>query len=188
MKVICFLAFMLMIFPACQQEQMLKPVTDDLLTPNEDKSSEEQPLEIPVDFSDIDVSPPTIPESADITNTDYVSHYDDLSESTTLEDWNPHNFVFETAEDAVSDDNIIGYFETVKAWAEEQCGSKDWVQTPELHVFFTSREERSKFYDALPGGWDFWTGFGGVIVIRSKDVYYMSSIQPLDACKFADLN
>ena len=144
----------------------------------------EDTLEIPVDFSHIE--PPTIPESADITHLDHVAHYDDLSEAVALK--NPHNFVFETARDAVSDDNIIGYFETLKAWAEEQCGGKNWGESPALAIFFTSREERDKFYDALPGGWDFWNRFDGVLVIGSKDVYYYSSLRPTDACKFADPN
>ena len=192
MQRFCFLLTLLLVMSCQQQQKMLKPAVDTLQEKPvveapivEEPATEE--IEIDVDFSDVELPPEgTIPEGITILDTDRVFHY-------TKEAWGktPYTDTFETADEASTSEVVLDYFESVKAWMEAYCGRNIQDSEPHLSIQFTSRVERQKFKDALPGGY---TGtFGGnewwrihaewVNIVDSTDVYFGTSINANDPCK-----
>ena len=175
MNKLFFILLVIAIFIGCDQEMNQKP--DELLP-------EETPLEIPVDFTDIEPLPkPTIPEGADVLETDIITHY-------TQHEWDnsPYAPIFESAVDATKDEEeVIPFFKDVKRWAQANCGKANIDFSPSLFIRFTSRAERQAFNDALPDNL-FLPEFG-VEIINSTDIYYsLFVVVAVEPCAFFEEN
>ena len=189
MRRFCFLFTLLLVIGCNQQQRILKPVMDTLQDEPivEAPATESAPTEevaIDVDFSDVELPPEgTIPEDIVILDTDRVFHYTQETWTKTL-----HVDPFETANEASTSEVVLDYFESVKAWIEAYCGKAEQAPPPDLNIHFTSRVERQKFKDALPGGY---TGDGAswgineewVSIVDSTNAYFGVSIVIGDLCE-----
>ena len=193
------------IFIGCDQEmkqignivKMDDIPIDDMPQPDE-PLPEETPLEIPVDFTDIDLPPePTIPEDANILETDHVWHVTTQTFEQIKSDYDLNNIThleIESAVDAVKDERVIDFFTEVKQWAQDNCDNPPpFLPDFDMHIYFTSREEQQTFIDALPGDystWDnrkdkaWWYIATQVGVVDSTHVHYVldvsNNISPCD--------
>lgn len=143
-----------------------QPVVEEIPTV-EETPAEELPLELPVDFSDIDLPEQTIPEGADVVETDRIVHLtgDQIRGKT-----------FESAREAIADVEVIGYFEDVKQWAIEDCGSVVVSEAPGSSIRFTTRAEREIFKGIL--GDLFRAEYETVEIVDGTHVYYGMEVGP----------
>ena len=205
--VICLVLGISLMFACDETKKMMSPVIDEIVDtdtegPIDETEAEGEPESegetegptIDVDFSDIE-SPPkgTVPEGVVILDTDRVFHF--IKEDwDNREDFDGDNFyrggVFDTAEEASNTDAVIAYFEIVKSWVEENCGRNWQSLEPILIIEFTTRAERQKFKDALPGGYiddgsgedKWWSTWQSVAIVDSTDVYFSLSVDPNEPC------
>ena len=143
-------------------------------------------------FTDIDLpTEPTIPEGADVLDTDRVFHY---TTETFLERTQTRGgIVIEAGENPLENEGVLAFFQETKAWAEEFCGKPSYISAPDLHIYSNSRAEREAFKDSLPGGWtknpsgdDPWwyIHVENTIIVDSRDVYYTVLFKATSPCAF----
>ena len=183
-------------------DDMRKPVMNVISEPVvTEKPAEAEPVEEPTPenstgitdiFTDIDLpTEPTIPEGADVLDTDRVFHY---TTETFLEQTQTRGgIVIEAGENPLENEGVLAFFQETKAWAEEFCGKPSYISAPDLHIYSNSRAEREAFKDSLPGGWtknpsddDPWwyIHVENTIIVDSRDVYYTVLFKATSPCAF----
>ncbi len=175
-----FLIVFLLIFGCDRGQQMLKPVMSEKPVTEQPTTDETPGTDI---FTDIDLPPePTIPEGADILDTDRVYHDTSAELQQNREEYGTDFVMVDTAQEAYQSEVVTNLFNDTKEWAEEYCGSNSVGDAPE-HVFvhFRIREEREIFKNSLPGTWatnqldmddHWWLVRDWVTIIDQTDVYY----------------
>ena len=143
-------------------------------------------------FADINLpSEPTIPEGADVLDTDRVFHYTTETFLEQTQTWG--GIVIEAGENPLENEGVLAFFQETKAWAEEFCGKPSYSSAPDLHIYSNSRAEREAFKDSLPGGWtknpsddDPWwyIHVENTLIVDSTDVYYTMLFNATDPCVF----
>ena len=158
---------------------------------------EKPPLEIPFDLSDVEFPPiGSVPAGVEILDTDEVFHFTAEGFAKETENWLG---TFDTAAEATKAEPVVEFFESVKASLAD-CGDGDVSFLPEVYILFTSRTEREKFKQALPGGfittvheyppesdkrWKNWWQISvePVLIVDSKDAYFGVGVYPNNPCK-----
>ena len=158
---------------------------------------EKPPLEIPFDLSDVELPPiGSVPTGVEVLETDEVFHFTAEGFAEERQNWLG---TFDTAEAAIHADPVADFFESVKASLAD-CDSGDVSFLPEVYLLFTSRAERGKFKQALPGGfittvheyppendkrWKNWWEISvePVLIVDSKDAYFGVGVYPNNPCK-----
>lgn len=180
-----FLIVFLLIFGCDRGQQMLKPVMSEKPVTEQPTTDETPGTDI---FTDIDLPPaPTIPEGADILDTDIVVHTTSVELQRDREEFGWNFVMVDTANEAYQSEVVTNFFNDTKEWAEEYCGSTTFTRSPSVAVYLRSREEREIFKNSLPGkddGW--WWVRGGVNIIDQTDVYYSVhlDVEGQDPCVF----
>ena len=217
---LCLLVTAVFAFTGCNQgREMMKPVIQEVVTDDtavvpttedtiidvapsaEELTQEEMNAEEPTPeegtaiadiFADIDLPPePTIPEGADVLDTDRVFHAttEDFLEGNQL-----HGRIdIQAGENPSQNESVIAFFQESRAWAEEFCGKAIQGQVPRLDISFKFRAEREAFKDSLPGGWTesvfdketwWYIHVENTLIIDSTDVYYTMLFNVTDPCVF----
>ena len=176
-----------LVFGCDRGQQMLKPVISE--KPVAEQPITDNTVETPGTdiFTDIDLPPePTIPEGADILDTDIVVH----TTSAEVQQWREdgRGFVMvDTANEAYQSEVVTNFFNDTKEWAEEYCESTTFTRSPSVAVYLRSREEREIFKNSLPGKDDGWWWIRvSVNIIDQTDVYYtvVLDVEGQDPCVF----
>ena len=154
-------------------------------------------VEIPFDLSDVGLPPKgSVPEGVEVLDTDTVFHLTAEGFAAELQNWLG---VFDTAAEATKAGPVVEFFESVKG-SLAACGGGDVPFLPEAYILFTSRVERQKFKQALPGGfittvheyppekderWKNWweVSVEPVLIVDSKAAYFGVGVYPNNPCK-----
>ncbi len=154
-------------------------------------------LEIPFDLTDVEI-PPTrgVPAGVKVLETDKVFHLTTEGFAEEQQNWLG---IFDTAEAATQAAPVVEFFDAVKV-SLAGCASGDISFLPEVYLLFTSRAERQKFKQALPGGfittvhehppatderWNNWWEINAepLIIVDLKDAYFGIGIYPNNPCQ-----
>ena len=157
----------------------------------------EPSLEIPFDLSDVELPPKgSVPAGVAVLETDKVFHLTAEGFAEEQQNWLG---IFDTAKEATQAEPIVEFFELVKS-SLAGCGDGDISFLPEVYILFTSRRERQKFKQALPGGfittvheyppeddkrWKNWWEITvePLIIVDSKDAYFGVGVYPNNPCE-----
>ena len=125
----------------CDQDKA--PMMDVVLT---ELVSEPEPIpEIEFDIN-VDVEKPTIRDSIEVRDSDWVNFSAALPEDA---------LVFDTARAAIEHESVKTYFKEAADYIEAVCFKMQDRFEPQLYLYFTNRQAREDFIAALPegGGW-----------------------------------
>lgn len=141
--------------------------------------------ELPTIDLNVEYESPGIPDGADILENDRVFHIKELDSSFVLVDDNgeltvesPYKelffepFVFEDALSALTDENVLTFFEWWELDLARQCqGGEIEILHVDFSVHFLQREEADKFaeqFEDIPP----WSVLRNVYIIDGEKVYF----------------
>ena len=164
--------------PQTMLAETTTPPVEDGITQEKD----EPPLTI--DFNP-DTNTPEIPETVDIQEGDKVEHLDELPD---------YIIPMVDAEEAATHEVVVQMFQDIETWIAEGCDPSTHYNAAEaskgnrqlgngVAMTFTTREERTKFHDAIPNKDVLHIWRKTVYIIDDEDYFYYRFAVAGKACE-----
>ena len=161
----------IVILTGCDQGQnMMKPVATSILT-DETPKIEQQDDTLTIDFNP-EITKHTMPNDFIPLETDVVSR--------SLEQ---PSQVFQTAKQAVEDQDVQEFIKRTEKKFEEYCKTLIDDMSEEIELHFTNRDERKKFAEALPENGFSYYDKRILVIVDSSNVYFTLTINQFFKCE-----
>ena len=163
--------FSITCFIGCGREQtMMKPVVTSIFT-DETPKIEQQDDTLTIDFNP-EITKHTMPNDFIPLETDEVSR--------SLEQ---PSQVFQTAKQAVEDQDVQEFIKRTEKKFEEYCKTLIDDISEEIELHFTNRDERKKFAEALPENGFSYNDKRVLVIVDSSNVYFTLTIYQFFKCE-----